>query len=134
MSRVRRLVLACSAALPPFAAAAQGALSGEQVYRETCAACHESGIDKAPKPGDRKAWAPLIKEGQHVLTAHAWVGVRKMPARGGLPELTLDEFSRAVAHMARASGGRWPDPDAKLLARIEREVSKRQADLARDDK
>jgi len=134
MSRVHRLVLACSAALLPLAAAGQGALRGEQVYRETCAACHESGIDKAPKPGDRKAWAPLIKEGQHVLTAHAWVGVRKMPARGGRPELTLDEFSRAVAHMARASGGRWPDPDAKLLTRIEREVSKRQAHLARDDK
>ncbi len=134
MSRVRRLVPACSAALLPLAAAGQGALPGEQVYRETCAACHTTGVDEAPKLGDRKAWAPLIKEGQHVLTAHAWVGVRKMPARGGRPELTLEDFSRAVAYMARTSGGRWSDPDAKLLARIEREVSKRQAQLARDDK
>ncbi len=131
MSAVRRLTLTCSAALLPLAAAAQGALPGEQVYRETCAACHATGVDKAPRFGDRKAWKPLIQEGQHVLTAHAWVGVRKMPPRGGRPELTLEEFSRAVAHMARASGASWPDPDAKLLARIDREAEKRQAHLAR---
>src|SRR5690606_27939461 len=57
--------------------------SGEQVYKETCSACHATGVANAPKLGDRNDWAPLIAEGQHVLTAHAWVGVRGMPPRGG---------------------------------------------------
>jgi cytochrome c5 len=106
---------------------AQSLLSGEQVYAEVCSACHGARVDKAPQFGDRQAWAPLIREGQAVLTAHAWVGVRGMPARGGRPELALEEFARATAHMARAAGGRWPDPDPAMLARIEKEVDKRLA-------
>jgi len=60
----------------------QGSKSGEQVYKTVCVACHESGVAHAPKFGDRAAWAPLIAEGQHVLTGHAWVGVRAMPGSG----------------------------------------------------
>ena len=104
---------------------AQDLKSGEQVYKETCFACHASGVEKAPKFGDRQAWEPLIKEGQHVLTAHAWVGVRGMPARGGKADLTLEEFARAAAYMARAAGGDWQDPDAALLMRIKAEEKKR---------
>jgi cytochrome c5 len=104
---------------------AQALKSGEQVYKETCFACHASGVEKAPKFGDRQAWEPLIKEGQDVLTAHAWVGVRGMPARGGKADLTLEEFARAAAYMARAAGGNWKDPDAALLKRIRAEEKKR---------
>jgi cytochrome c5 len=103
--------------------------SGEKVYREVCAACHGTKFDKAPQLGDRKAWAPLIKEGQPVLTAHAWVGVRNMPPRGGKPDLSLEEFARAVAHMARESGGKWQDPDAAMLAKIRAEEKKRVAQM-----
>jgi cytochrome c5 len=46
-----------------------------------------TGVNKAPKFGERSTWAPLIKEGQHVLTAHAWVGVRGMPPNSGRPDL-----------------------------------------------
>jgi cytochrome c5 len=107
------------------AQAAQGLKSGEQVYKEACFACHATGVDKAPQFGERTAWAPLIKEGQHVLTAHAWVGVRGMPPKGGRPDLSLEEFARAVAYMARAAGGDWKDPDAAMLARIRAEEKKR---------
>ena len=107
------------------AQAAQAPRSGEQVYKEVCFACHATGVDKAPKFGERTAWAPLIKEGQHVLTAHAWVGVRGMPPKGGRPDLALEEFARGVAYMARAAGGDWKDPDAAMLARIRAEEKKR---------
>lgn len=60
-----------------------------------------------------------------MLTAHAWPGVRAMPARGGSPKLSQEEFSRAVACMARAAGGKWPDPDASMLARIKAEEQER---------
>ncbi|HWA38128.1 MAG TPA: cytochrome c5 family protein, partial [Burkholderiales bacterium] len=69
--------------------------------------------------------APLIEEGQPVLTAHAWVGVRAMPPRGGDATLTLEEVSRAVAYLARSSGGKWPDPDRAMLAKIRAEEKKR---------
>jgi cytochrome c5 len=105
----------------------KGDKTGEQVYRTVCMACHETGVAHAPKLGDKAAWAPLIAEGQHVLTAHAWVGVRAMPARGGSADISLAEFSRAVAHMARGSGGNWKDPDAKLLLQIVTEADKRLA-------
>ena len=99
--------------------------SGEQVYKAVCFACHETGVAHAPKLGDRTAWAPLIDEGQQVLTGHAWVGVRAMPARGGSADLSLADFSRAVAYMARESGATWKDPDSKLLLQIVREADKR---------
>ena len=104
---------------------AQNLKSGEQVYKETCFACHATGAAGAPKFGDKKAWAPLFKEGQVEPTAHAWVGIRGMPAKGGRADLALEEFARAAAHMARAAGGDWKDPDARLLDRIRVEEKKR---------
>jgi cytochrome c5 len=109
----------------------QTPLGGEQVYRETCMACHGAGVANAPRTGDRKAWHKLIGEGQHVLTAHGWVGVRGMPARGGRADLSLEEFARATAWMAREAGGDWKDPDAKMLTRIRDEERKRIESLAR---
>ena len=105
----------------------QGHKSGEQVYKAVCFACHETGVAHAPKLGDRSAWEPLIQEGQHVLTGHAWVGVRAMPARGGATNLSLADFSRGVAYMARAAGANWKDPDSKVLLEIVREADKRLA-------
>jgi cytochrome c5 len=110
-------------------ATAQPLKSGEQVCKEVCMVCHAAGVANAPKFGDKKMWVPLIAEGQAVLTAHAWVGVRGMPAKGGNPNLSLEEFSRAAAHLARAAGGNWKDPDAKMLAAIKAEEKKRIASL-----
>jgi cytochrome c5 len=118
-------LLACG-----FAGVAQAQQkSGEQTYKDVCMVCHAAGVANAPKLGDAKAWAPLIKEGQAVLTAHAWVGVRGMPARGGSPNLSQQDFARAVVYMANASGGKWKDPDAKLMAAIQAEEKKRIAEL-----
>lgn len=119
--------------------------TGEAIYKAVCIACHDSGVAHAPKLGDAAAWKPLIEEGQHVLSAHAFVGVRAMPARGGDDELSLEEFSRAVAWMARNSGGNWQDPDAAMMHRIRVEAEKRldvdieakqklKADLQREDR
>lgn len=107
--------------------------SGEQVYQQVCVACHATGVENAPRLGDRQAWKPLIEEGQDTLTAHAWVGVRGMPARGGQSGLSLEEFARATAYMARAAGGDWKDPDARVLHEIEEEIADRLASL-RDGK
>ena len=99
--------------------------TGEQVYQQACVACHASGVASAPKLGDQKAWAPLIAEGQHILTAHAWVGVRAMPAQGGAPDLSLEEFAKGVAWMVSKSGGDWKVPDTKMMKRIANEAANR---------
>lgn len=120
--------LAAALLLSPAALLAQGApafKSGEQVYRETCMVCHGPGLANAPRMGDRQAWGKLIAEGQAVLTAHAWVGVRAMPPKGGRDDLSLEEFARAVAWMARHSGGDWKDPDGPMLENIRAEERKR---------
>ncbi len=106
--------------------------SGEAVYKSVCIACHESGVAHAPKFGDRAAWAPLIAEGQPVLTGHAWVGVRAMPPRGGSPDIQLHEFARAAAFMARNGGADWKDPDAAMLRKIIIEADKRLVQAIKD--
>jgi len=104
--------------------------SGEQVYQAVCASCHAGVVAGTPRTGDRKAWAPLIREGQATLTGVAWVGIRGMPPRGGDATLTLEEFARATAYMANAGGARWPDPGDAMLQRI-RAVEKRRLEQAR---
>ena len=39
-------------------------------------------------------------------------------------DLSIEEFGRAVAYMARASEGNWKDPDAAMLERIRIEEKK----------
>jgi len=124
-------VFATTIALLPLHASAQALRSGEQVYQAVCVACHQAGVANAPKFGDRAAWGKLIKEGQPMLTGHAWVGVRGMPAKGGQADLSLEEFSRAVAFMARAAGADWKDPDDTMLAKIRAEEKKRLAGAER---
>jgi cytochrome c5 len=112
---------------------AQALKSGEQVYQEVCIACHATGVANAPKLGDKKAWAPLIKEGQSVLTIDGWFGERAMPPKGGKADLALEEFARAVAHMARAAGAKWKDPDAAMLTRL-KAAEKRRLDKLKTKK
>jgi len=91
-----------------------GEKSGKQVYETVCAACHATGVLKAPKFGDKSAWAKLIAEGQETLTANAIKGVRQMPPRGGNPDLSDVEFARAVVYMANAAGADWKAPEPKM--------------------
>lgn len=81
--------------------------SGREVYEHTCAACHDTGVLNAPRLGDPKAWRPLIAEGQRMLERTAIRGIRKMPPKGGNPNLSDLEVKRAVAYMANRAGGRF---------------------------
>ena len=100
------------AALVAFLPAAQAAdpRTGEAVYQLVCYECHATGKDGAPKFGDKVAWKPLIAEGQRALSRTAIKGIRKMPAKGGRPDLTELEVSRAVAYIANAGGAKWAEP------------------------
>jgi cytochrome c5 len=103
------------------------AVTGEDTYKAVCSACHTQGVANSPKVGDVKAWSKLIKEGQVNLTADGYMGVRGMPARGGLADLAVADFSNAVVYMANQSGGNWQNPDEAMLKKINARIDKRSA-------
>ena len=78
----------------------------------------------------RADWEELIEEGQEVLTAHGWVGVRGMPPRGGRPDLPLEQFAAAVVYMARSAGADWQAPGPAMLTGIREEITARKSELA----
>jgi cytochrome c5 len=94
--------------------APKGAQSGEQVYKAVCAACHQTGVANAPKFGDKAAWAVHVKEGLDTMVKLAISGIRAMPPRGGNPNLSDIEVTRAVVHMANAAGASFKEPAAPV--------------------
>ena len=99
---------------------------GVQTYKAVCAVCHTSGVANAPKFGDKNAWKPLIDEGQVIITAHGYVGVRAMPPKGGKPDLSIEQFAEALNYMVNNSGGQWSTPDKAMLEKINEEITRRK--------
>lgn len=127
-------VVADRAKLAEKMAAAGGhvPLTGQQVFDQVCSTCHKDGLIGAPRLGDKVAWKPLIEEGPSDLVPVAMRGARKMPPRGGRPDLTDIEVARGVVHMANAAGGSFPDPTPELVSEWIREDWKRLATKVAD--
>jgi cytochrome c5 len=85
-------------------------LSGEEVYKNSCLACHGAGIAGAPKVGDAAAWKARIGAGYNTLLSHALNGIGAMPAKGGSADLEEIEVARAVVLMANQSGAQFKEP------------------------
>jgi cytochrome c5 len=85
--------------------------AGADVFAAQCAACHATGAAGAPKLGDAGAWGPRLKAGFDALVTSALKGKGAMGAQGG-GEFNDTEIARAVAHMANAGGGKFPEPAA----------------------
>lgn len=77
--------------------------TGQELFQQTCSACHGPGIAGAPKAGDKAAWAPHIAKGLPTLYDHALHGFTghtgTMPAKGGRPTLPDAIVKRAVNYM-----------------------------------
>lgn len=86
------------------------AKTGEEVVKGACAACHATGAAGAPKIGDKGGWAARIGQGLDGLTKSAIKGKNAMPARGGVPDLSDFEISRAIVYMANQSGASFKEP------------------------
>jgi cytochrome c5 len=95
----------------------RAAKSGEEVYKAVCAVCHATGAAGAWRFGDKAAWAPHIKEGLDALAKNAITGIRAMPPRGGNPDLSDLEVTRAVVYMANAAGATFKEPAAPAAAK-----------------
>ena len=77
--------------------------SGQQLFEQTCSACHGAGIAGAPKAGDRAAWASHIAKGLPTLYDHALHGFTgstgTMPAKGGRTDVPDAMVEQAVNYM-----------------------------------
>jgi len=102
---------------------------GENTYKLVCATCHTPGVAGAPKLGDKAKWSTLIKEGQVQITAHGYVGIRGMPAKGGKPDLSVKDFAASVVYMANQAGASWQNPDEAMMKKIDAEIQRLQAQL-----
>lgn len=85
------------------APAALTEMSGEQLYTQTCSACHASGVLNAPKFGDKALWAPRIAKGMDTLHQHALHGFNNMPAKGGAVTVSDKSVMAAVDYMVSKS-------------------------------
>ena len=73
--------------------------SGEQIVAAQCSKCHATGLNGAPRIGDRDAWVPRLKQGFDSLVRSAIRGHGAMPARGGIADITDAELRSAVVFM-----------------------------------
>ncbi|MGV8992163.1 MAG: c-type cytochrome [Thiobacillus sp.] len=76
---------------------------GQQIYRQSCAVCHDKGIAGAPKLGDATTWSARLAQGMDALYASSLRGKGAMPAKGGNPSLADADVKAAVDFMAAQS-------------------------------
>ncbi len=74
-----------------------GPRSGEQIYNNSCVACHGSGILNAPKPG--ADWVERKAKGLDTLLKHAKEGFNAMPAMGTCSDCSDEELTAAIDYM-----------------------------------
>jgi cytochrome c5 len=90
----------------PMAASGNTA-KGEDIYKQTCFACHAAGVAGAPKLGDKVAWGPRIAQGNDTLYTHSIKGfqgkVGMMPPKGGNMTLSDADVKAAVDYMVAQS-------------------------------
>ncbi|MBX9812420.1 MAG: c-type cytochrome [Burkholderiales bacterium] len=75
------------------------AADGKEVYDKVCYKCHRSGVDDAPKPSDKAAWAPRLATGMEALYKSVIEGKGEMPPRADKPHLSDEELKAAVDYI-----------------------------------
>ncbi|MDD3354725.1 c-type cytochrome [Zoogloea sp.] len=88
------------AAPAPVANTAADGGKGADVFKKTCAMCHQTGVAGAPKLGDKADWGPRIAQGNDTLYKHAIEGFTgekgMMPPKGGNTSLSDEDLKAAV--------------------------------------
>jgi cytochrome c5 len=96
-----------SVATPAAPATGGNTAKGEDIYKQTCFACHAAGVAGAPKLGDKAAWGPRIAQGIDTLYTHSIKGFQgkagMMPPKGGNMALSDADVKAAVDYMVAQS-------------------------------
>ena len=106
------------------AAPSTAAETGEEIYRDKCAMCHDAGTDKAPRIGAREDWKASFSKGREGLLRSAIKGVpgTAMASKGGFFQLPDAEVAQAVDYMLARAGF---NPEDAATARSVREALER---------
>ena len=76
----------------------------DEIARATCHKCHETGDQGAPRLTDTAAWTQRASKGLDAVTKTVIRGHGKMPARGGLADLTDEELKKVIAVLLKEVG------------------------------
>ncbi len=76
----------------------------EEIVKATCFKCHETGDQGAPKLSDKAAWRQRGSKGLDAVTKTVIRGHGKMPARGGLADLTDEELKKVITVLLKEVG------------------------------
>lgn len=72
------------------------------LYKTFCSNCHDPGLAKAPRTGDKEAWEALLeKRGLDTLVSNTYKGIGLMPTRGACAECSEDEIKAVVLFMLK---------------------------------
>ncbi len=102
------LTSGCSETLPPPAESTKLApgtppspmVIGQKIYGEYCFSCHSTGLNGAPKLGDKEGWAPRIAKGEALLLQTTIEGIPPaMPPRGICMGCSDEELAHAITFM-----------------------------------
>ena len=77
--------------------------AGEAIYKNSCFACHDSGVAGSPIIGDKAAWTSRIAAGSEIMYTSAIKGKGAMPAKGGNMSISDADIKAAVDYMAAKS-------------------------------
>ncbi len=93
----------CASEVATVASASSGPRSGEDIYKASCTACHDTGAAGAPKFGDVAAWEPHVSKGIDTLHTNAVNGINAMPPKGTCADCSDEEVHAAVDYIVEAS-------------------------------
>jgi len=90
----------CAAGLT-LPGAADGPTDPETVYTTFCSACHNTGLNNAPKLADAEAWEPRVAKGIDALYESAVNGFNNgaMPPKGTCMSCSNDVLHATVDYM-----------------------------------
>ena len=77
----------------------QKPLTGPDVYKKFCVACHGAGVAGAPKHKDKLDWAKREEKGAEALFKNAWHGINAMPPKGTCSTCTEKQIKDAIEYM-----------------------------------
>ncbi|VAW69634.1 hypothetical protein MNBD_GAMMA10-1019 [hydrothermal vent metagenome] len=78
--------------------------TGDVVYADYCATCHDRTTQGAPLPDDDIEWANRLKKGQPTLVKHVMEGYKElMPEKGGCRNCSDQEVLLAIDYIYKSS-------------------------------
>lgn len=85
-------------------AADAGKFDAETAYKNTCAACHDTGAAHAPEVGDVIEWEIRLDKGMDTLVQSTINGLNGiMPQRGLCTDCSDDDLKAIVEYMLASS-------------------------------